>query len=43
MRFINRVVFALSIAGLVSMVLRLMGKDNPPQQQGGWREVTPNR
>jgi len=41
MRFINRVVFALSIAGLVSMVLRLTGKNNPPQQQGGWREVTP--
>ena len=43
MKFIRQVVLALSIAGMVAGVLRTRGKTVAAPQQGGWREVTPQR
>ncbi len=43
MKFIRQVLLALTIAGMVAGVLRRTTKGNVPQQQGGWREVTPQR
>jgi hypothetical protein len=41
MRAVRRAVMALGLAGLVGAVLRLRGTGGtPPQQQGGWRELS---
>jgi hypothetical protein len=42
-KFIRQVLLALSIASLVATALRTRGKDTVAPQQGGWREVTPQR
>ena len=43
MKFIRQVFVALSIASMVAAVLRTRGKGAVAPQQGGWREVTPQR
>jgi hypothetical protein len=42
-KFIRQVLLALSIASMVATVLRTRGKNPVAPQQGGWREVTPQR
>lgn len=43
MKFIRQVLLAVSIAGMVAGVLRRRSKAVVAPQQGGWREVTPQR
>ena len=43
MKFIRQVLLAMSIGSLVAAVLRTRGKASVAPQQGGWREVTPQR
>jgi hypothetical protein len=43
MKFIRRVIFAASVAGIIAGILRVSGKGGVPPQQGGWREVTPKQ
>ena len=42
-KFIRQVLLAISIAGMVAGVLRRRTKGVVAPQQGGWREVTPQR
>lgn len=42
-KFIRQVLLAVSIAGMVAGVLRRRSKGVVAPQQGGWREVTPQR
>jgi alpha-beta hydrolase superfamily lysophospholipase len=36
----RRIVFALSLAGLIAALFRLRGTGGVPPQSGGWREIT---
>lgn len=42
-KFVRQVLFAVTIAGMVAGVLRRRTKGVVAPQQGGWREVTPQR
>jgi hypothetical protein len=42
-KFIRQVLLAISLAGTIAAVLRTRGKSVVAPQQGGWREVTPQR
>jgi len=43
MKFIRQVLLALSIAAAVAAVLRTKSTPVITSEQGGWREVTPQR
>jgi hypothetical protein len=43
MKFLRQVFLAVSIGGIVAAALRTRGKPVETPQQGGWREVTPQR
>jgi hypothetical protein len=40
MKFIRRVLLALSVASAVAGVLRFKGKGTAAIKQGGWRKIT---
>jgi hypothetical protein len=40
---LRRIFVAMSLAASIAGLLRIRGKGGVPPQEGGWREVTPNR
>lgn len=40
MRLLSRALFAVGVAGLLAVVLRLRGSGGTPPRRGGWRELS---
>ena len=40
LRFLSRGLFALAIAALVALIVRLRGSGGSPPHSGGWRELS---
>jgi hypothetical protein len=43
MKLLRRALLALGVAVGMAATLRLRGKGGVPPQQGGWRDITPNK